>query len=227
MNRLPTHFTAIATEDVLWARTESARQERRPVDLLEERSGCGPAEFVARLAATLRIAGATLEEMRLEEPAFDVIPFAEASRRSCVALRSPHGELSVVFADPYDLDCQDWIEQKLCTPFRPRIAHRLDIAAFLSRHEERLRALDGVAAGMHDAGRAGEAGEEISFEAISETDSTVVRLVNSTIYDALKTGASDIHLESTASGLAIKYRIDGVLTRAETMPGVEFAGQVI
>jgi len=227
MNRLPSSITAIAMEDVQWARTESACRERRLVELLEERIGCGPAEFVARLAATLRLQDATLEELRLEQPAFDVIAFAEASRRACVALRSPSGALSVVLGDPYDLDCQDWIEQRLCTPFRYRIAHRLDIAAFLSEHAARLRALDGVAAGMRDGVPASEASEEISFAAISETDSTVVRLVNSTIYDALKSGASDIHLEATAAGLAVKYRIDGVLTSPETLPGVEFAEQVI
>src|SRR5690606_9800557 len=49
----------------------------------------------------------------------------------------------------------------------------------------------------------------------------------STLYDALQAGASDVHLESTGSGLAIKYRIDGVLTNAESVPGVELAEQVI
>ena len=53
---------------------------------------------------------------------------------------------------------------------------------------------------------------------ISEADSTVVRLVTSTLYDALKAGASDVHLESTSHGLTIKYRIDGVLTPARPCP---------
>src|SRR5687768_5345542 len=69
--------------------------------------------------------------------------------------------------------------------------------------------------------------QEISFEAAAEADSTVVKLVSSTLYDALKAGASDVHLESTAGGLTIKYRVDGVLTAAETMPGTELAEQVI
>ena len=69
--------------------------------------------------------------------------------------------------------------------------------------------------------------QEISFEAAAEADSTVVKLVSSTLYDALKAGASDVHLESTASGLTIKYRVDGVLTPAESMPGTELAEQVI
>src|SRR5687768_659194 len=69
--------------------------------------------------------------------------------------------------------------------------------------------------------------QEISFEAAAEADSTVVKLVSSTLYDALKAGASDVHLESTANGLTIKYRVDGVLSSAETMPGTELAEQVI
>src|SRR5262249_10867821 len=69
--------------------------------------------------------------------------------------------------------------------------------------------------------------QDLSFEAISETDSPVVRLVASTLYDAIKAGASDVHLESTANGLTIKYRVDGVLTPAESVPGTEVAEQVI
>ena len=55
----------------------------------------------------------------------------------------------------------------------------------------------------------------------------MVRLVNSTLYDALKTGASDIHLETVANGLVIKYRIDGVLSQIGTMPRLDFSEQVI
>jgi general secretion pathway protein E len=163
----------------------------------------------------------------MESPAFELIPYAEASRRSCIALRAPDGALSVVLGDPYNLDAQDWIEERLHTPFRYRIAHRLDILAYLSQQEAQLRALDGIASGIGERGTSRADAEEISFETISETDSTVVRLVNSTLYDALKAGASDIHLESTTSGLTIKNRIDGVLTRAESIPGIELAEQVI
>ena len=80
---------------------------------------------------------------------------------------------------------------------------------------------------MEGGGTAGPQAEEISFEAAAEADSTVVKLVSSTLYDALKAGASDVHLESTANGLCIKYRIDGVLTAAESMPGSELAERVI
>ena len=227
MRRLPASAVTIAADELQWARSESARRGGRLIELLEERLACGPREFVAGLSAALHMPAVSLNEMLGEQPAFELIPYAEASRRGCVALRSTDGALSVVLGDPYDLDTQDWIEDRLRTAFRYRIAHRLDIAAYLSQQEAHLRALDGIAAGIRNGERSREEAEEISFETISETDSTVVRLVNSTLYDALKTGASDIHLESTASGLTVKYRIDGVLTAAEAIPGVELAEQVI
>src|SRR5262249_17397102 len=46
-------------------------------------------------------------------------------------------------------------------------------------------------------------------------------------YDGLKAGASDIHLSATASGLTVKYRIDGVLTPPEQIHGIEIAEQAI
>ncbi len=51
--------------------------------------------------------------------------------------------------------------------------------------------------------------------------------MNSTLYDAHKSGASDIHFENTPHGLVIKYRIDGVLTTARQLPDASLAEQVI
>jgi general secretion pathway protein E len=226
MKRLPDSALAISADDLQWARTECVQAERPVVELLEERLACSPEELMVRLSATLRLPDITLEEMRVEQALFDLIPFAEASRRGCVALKTTEGPV-VVVSDPFDLDTQDWIEERLKVPFHYRLAYRADVAACLAQYEPHLRALDGVAAGLRSSGAEQDQAEEISFESISETDSTVVKLVNSTIYDALKAGASDIHLESTGAGLAIKYRIDGVLTAQETVPGVELAEQVV
>ena len=51
--------------------------------------------------------------------------------------------------------------------------------------------------------------------------------MRSTLYDALKSGASDVHLETGATGLAIKYRIDGVLSVVRNAAGQDTAEQVI
>jgi general secretion pathway protein E len=226
VNRLPEAAIAIDATDLRWAREEGVRTGKKIVELLEERLDCGPAELTARLASTLRLPALTLEEMRAWTPAFELIPYAEATRRCCIALRAPDGEITVALGDPYELDTQDWVEERMAGRFGFAVAHRIEIGSFLSEQEERFRALDGVADGLREGGSRDSA-EDLSFENIAETDSTIVRLVNSTLYDALQTGASDIHLECTAAGLAVKYRIDGVLTPARTLPGIETAEQAV
>jgi general secretion pathway protein E len=182
-------------------------------------------EALQELSARLRMPASDLDALRALAPAFDLIPFAEASRRGCVAARDADGGLSVVLGNPFDLDTQDWIEERLASPCLYRIALAEDIAAYLAEQESGLKALDGVE--KDSATKDVSSSVEISFEAAAEADSTVVRLVASTLYDALKAGASDVHLECTGAGLAIKYRVDGVLTAADTMPGAELADQVI
>jgi general secretion pathway protein E len=135
--------------------------------------------------------------------------------------------LLVVLGNAYDLDTQDWIEERLREPFGYRVAERPDVAAYLAQQETQLRALDGVSKELGGGDAKSCAAQEISFESAAESDSTVVRLVTSTLYDALKAGASDVHLETHGSGLAIKYRIDGVLSSIESVPGAELAEQVI
>jgi general secretion pathway protein E len=184
-------------------------------------------ESLEQLSEALRIAAITLAGMRAERPDFDAIPFAEATRRNCVALRAGDGMLLVVLGDAYDLDTQDWIEERLREPFGYRVAERADVAAYLSQQETQLRAMDGVSKEFSNATARSDGAQEISFESAAEADSAVVRLVTSTLYDALKAGASDVHLETTGAGLTIKYRIDGVLTGMENVPGSELAEQVI
>ncbi len=182
---------------------------------------------VGQLAEALHIAAIGLAEMRAATPDFDAIPFAEATRRNCAAVRAQDGMLLVVLGNAFDLDTQDWIEERLREPFGYRVAQTADVTAYLSQQETELRALDGIARDFKSTEGSGETTQEISFESAAEADSTVVRLVTSTLYDALKAGASDVHLETTGAGLTIKYRIDGVLTRMESVPGGELAEQVI
>jgi general secretion pathway protein E len=186
----------------------------------------GP-QIVEHLSQALHMPSVTLDEMCAAEAAFDLVPYGEATRRGCVALRSGDGAIAIVLGDPFDLDTQDWLEERLGVPFRYRLARRQDIADYLARQEAAMRALDGAASEMKSEGAANDAAQDLSFETISETDSPVVRLVASTLYDAIKAGASDVHLETTGNGLTIKYRVDGVLTPAESVPGTEVAEQVI
>jgi general secretion pathway protein E len=202
-------------------------KDGRLIENLEEQLAVAPEEFLLRLSLTLRMPAVSLASLREETPEFGLLPYAEATRRCCVATRDDEGDLWLVLGDPYDLDTQEWLEARINLPFRYRVAHRLDVQAYLSEQEEQFRALDGVSSSFEGNLSKDEKTQEISFENAAEGDSPVVRLVTSTLYDALKAGASDVHLESTPKGLTIKYRIDGVLTSAESVPGIEIAEQVI
>ncbi len=213
------------------ARARSRQSQRSLVDEIEAETGADPRALVRALAAPFGLAVAETADMLAFTPAFDLLPLSEALARRCVLLRSPARELIGVLADPFDLDLQTWLGARAkATPQQPlqtRLALASDIQAYLGKHEESARAVDSLSPGVADAKRDGKATAVLSFASVSEAASPAVRLVNSTLYDALKASASDIHLESTAVGLAVKYRIDGVLDHATSVNGVEVAEQVI
>ena len=213
------------------ARAQSHASGRALVEELEAVSGLDGRQIVAALAQPFGLAVMETAAMLDLAPAFDLLPLAQALARRCALLRAQNGVLTGVIADPFDLDLQTWLAtQARATPGAPldiRLALQADIAAYLSKQEESARAVDTLVATSGDARRDGKTAAVLSFASVSEAASPAVKLVNSTLYDALKAGASDIHLESTAGGLAVKYRVDGVLDHATSVGGVEVAEHII
>ncbi|WP_292989634.1 GspE/PulE family protein [Pantoea sp.] len=68
---------------------------------------------------------------------------------------------------------------------------------------------------------------EITPAAIASEPHAVIKLVNATLFDALQSRASDIHLSAVADGIVVKYRIDGVLHAIRHCAGIQQAEQVI
>jgi general secretion pathway protein E len=208
------------------ARPAAAAAKRRLVDILEERAGAGPDAFTARLGATLHLPVLTMEDLRQAVPAFDLVSFNECAQRSCALLRGTH-ELWLATDDPFSGELQAWAEERVKAPFSWCLVHHGDLVAFLASHEETLRALDTVRSGDEVKGADTEWVEDLSLKSISEEQSEVIRLVRSTLRDALMIGASDVHLEAVASGLIIKFRIDGILSLIKSIPDVQQAEQTL
>ncbi len=225
----PREFEAqpFTSQQLAAARAAAAGSGRRLVACLEEASGLEPDAFTAALAATLGGLPLTMAAMHALEPAFDVLPYAEAMAREVVLLREPDGALVLAHADPFDARLRAWAAERIAEPFELRIAHAADISAWLTRQGESLRAMESVVLDARAGAGEDRSVQSLSLKSISEDASPIVRLVNSTLYDALKSGASDIHLESVGTGLHIKYRIDGVLVNVSQAPGAETAEQVI
>jgi len=215
-----------STEELATARSLAKARGSRLVDALEEALALPPAALVARVAATAQLSAISLTDMDALAPAFDQLPFAESLQRNCVLFAGDSGSFILVMSDPFDQTLRDWAGERIPHRLQIRLAHKADISAYLSRHEETLRAMDGMVSLEHATQQNSDA-EDISIKSISEDTSPVVRLVNSTLYDALKAGASDIHLETAPGGMFIKYRIDGVLASMGSTPGLENAEQII
>ncbi|MBZ0106408.1 MAG: GspE/PulE family protein [Sulfuricella denitrificans] len=209
------------------ARVAAQHAARPVVEMLEESSGLDAASFVRALAGTLHYDMLAMDNLNRMRTAFDVLPFAEAVEHECIVLRDEDEALVLVMSDPFDAGMQGWAEQRIAETFGWGLAHRADVAAYLARYEETLHAMDSLLPVDSKAAADGAGGDDLSFRTISEDTSPVVKLVHSTVYDALKIAASDIHLETGPAGLAIKYRIDGVLTTIGSMAGLELAEQVI
>ena len=209
------------------AREESSRTGAVLVDVLERHADLPRPLFLSTLAVTFNYLSLSLDELAVLTPDFQLIPYPETVAQGCVAVRDSEHQLLVVFWDPFVADRQCWLDERIAEPFTRYLVHRDNLTAYLARYEESLRAMDGLArSGESDSHSAG-AVAEISIQSISGDSSPVVKLVHSTIYDALKGGASDIHLETGPNGLAIKYRIDGVLTPIGGADGLDIAEQII
>jgi general secretion pathway protein E len=213
------------------ARAQSRQTQRSLVEELQALSGQEPRQIVRQLAEPFGLTVMETLEMFGQQAAFDLLPLAQALARHCVLLRDGQSQLTGVIADPFDLDLQTWLAaQAGCTAARPlhlRLALAADIQAYLGKQEESARAVDTLVGDSGDGRRDGKTAAVLSFASVSENGSPAVKLVNSTLYDALKAGASDIHLESTAGGLAVKYRVDGVLDHAASVGGIELAEHII
>jgi general secretion pathway protein E len=187
----------------------------------EEDSG----ELAAVVFGLTAIGLAELSEYSL---ALTLAPFAEFIRRQALVLASGNSYL-IATPNPFDAALRGWLEGlvPLNKPLLWRLAPASVLTAYLAREESRIRALDGSLSSEGGQIAIGSVAEDLSLQRISEDGSAVVRLLRSTLHDGLKAGASDIHIEANNRGLAIKYRIDGVLNYAGSIDGSDTAEQMI
>ena len=218
----------ISATQIKQARLQAQLQQRRTLEVLEEITEYDQEQFLHALSRALHFSAIEMKELNTLSPAFERVAFSTAQQKECLAFNTEENKVVLVFADPFNEGLQDWASEHVKQPFSWRLAHRSDIAAFLARHEETMRAMDGLGENAHNTSAdADEAVAHLSLKSINEDSNPIIKLINSTLYDALKVGASDIHLECTNAGLSVKYRIDGVMAGVGGMQGGDNADQAI
>jgi general secretion pathway protein E len=219
----------VLSDELIAAARERARTNgRRVIDELEAGTGQPVRRVLAAVAQRLGLRVIESIEMSRCTPAFDRLPLVRALERTAVLLRPP-GETRVlaVTPDAFDLDLATWLEAQAGSGAEVVLALRSDIQAYLTQQEAAARAVQTILQDTGNALSARAVAEELTFSSATQDHSAAVKVVNSTLYDALKSDASDVHLEATAEGLTVRYRIDGLLDEVATIKGNDLSEQII
>jgi general secretion pathway protein E len=215
----------ISSQSIASAASSAQQAGKRPLEVLEENSQLSPEAFTQQLAQTMAYRYLSLDSMMQLSPAFEHISFSESLQKECVLLEKD-GQFLFVFSNIYE-DIHNWATEQIKGSFTTYLAHPADIAAYLARHEEGALTVNSALSGVMKNGVEDEAIEELSLNMIERDASPVIKLVRSTLYDALKAEASDVHLETVPQGLVIKYRLDGVLCHMGAVNETGLAQQVV
>jgi len=157
-----------------------------------------------------------IKGFKMDETVLNALPPDAIYRYRFVPLEKLDNSLVVAVSDPTDVIRMDEIEIFLNQPVTFKLATESAIESVLHKGEGTGRVLKGVSEDfMLQIVKETDKGEEIlSVEAITTDTSPIIKLINSTLMDALTKRASDIHIETTQDGVIVKYRVDGVLYRA-------------
>jgi len=168
------------------------------------------------VAARYRCEYVDLREGSIDHDLFRSIPVDLMFRYNFVPLRAQNGTLDIALADPRNLNMIDELALLLNKKLRVKVATLSQIADLLKKTEQSQRVLEEVTEGFTLDVVVDEenSDETLSIDKLTAADSEiapVIKLVDTTIFNALERRASDIHIESRDQEVAIKYRIDGVL----------------
>lgn len=159
-----------------------------------------------------------------------LIPPALMTKYRFVPIEKEENTLVVAISEPADfVRALDSLEILLDTPISIVIASEGRIRSILKKIESEQNVLENLSDEMElPLVKESENGEVIlSMEKVSAEDSPIVRLVDSTILDALNKKASDIHIESSEQGVIIRYRIDGMLHRITEPLNLHYQSPII
>jgi type IV pilus assembly protein PilB len=173
-------------------------------------------EITNFLSAQYRVPAVNLEEYDLDQSVLKLVSREVCDKHKCVPLSRSGNALIVAMADPTNLHAIDDI--KFLTGFNvePVVASEGAVTAAI----ERGYSQGGAAAYDDIISQFGEEQVDFGVEDIdinisdlekAAEDAPVVRLVNALLLNAIKKGASDIHVEPYERKLRVRYRVDGVL----------------
>ncbi|MBL9001879.1 MAG: Flp pilus assembly complex ATPase component TadA [Phycisphaerae bacterium] len=165
-----------------------------------------------------------LTGMSVEQSVLASLPAKLVFRQRCVPIRRENGTLTVATSDPYEISVLDELKLLTGCSIELALADEEDLQQF-------IRANYGVGGDTLDA-LAAESGAAVEAKPADEAEqaqeASVIRLVNDLLSEAVAERATDVHVEPYEHELIVRYRIDGVLQRANVPSTINrFAAAII
>ncbi|MHC5085554.1 MAG: GspE/PulE family protein [Planctomycetota bacterium] len=167
-----------------------------------------------------------LDAVGISPDVASLVPEDIVKKHQIIPLSQDNGELRVVIKDPMDLDTMDLLRFRLNMELRCCLASPSKIDAYIEgaaeaqeTTDEYRSSIDQTAEELRAMGHAIEAEVRRAQSTEDEVDDgPIVRLANLVIDEAVRMGASDIHIEPMGDRVRIRYRVDGVCIERDNIP---------
>lgn len=168
------------------------------------------------LAAEHGLEYVDVRNFRVQNDLFRRVPFDLMLRYVFIPETQLEGRLAVVMGDPTDVRKIDELELQLGQPVEVKAGESGAIQELLQKSESAQRVLDEATEGFRmELVQENEDGQEVlTVDTIQQDQSPIIKLVDSTLFNAIQRRASDIHVETGDTEVVLKYRIDGALYQA-------------
>lgn len=214
MNVMPNEISTVI--DRLLALSEPQRGEALQQVLLEQPGA------LTWMAAELGLKALTAEDLHAAEIHFEHVSLNDAVGRKVLPVRWQQQEW-LLLSDPFSLGLRQWAQR---LPVTLAIAPPLWLQEQLQALAGQQRTMDQLEQQVNE-GAEDEMILEITPAIIANEANPIIKLLNATLYDAMQSRASDIHLSAVPDGLAVKYRVDGVIHAIRHCQGIHYSEQVI
>jgi len=149
----------------------------------------------------------------------NIIPISLIKKYQIVPFKLEKGKLFLAMVDPLDLQTIEFVERKTGNKVIPYIATAKDVEKITEKYRSNAIG-DEISAALEEISQTTLKIEESQGDITDETlrDAPVARIVSMIMETAIKTRASDVHLEPGENKSRLRYRVDGILEEKRTFP---------
>jgi type IV pilus assembly protein PilB len=188
---------------------------RRLGESLLEMGALRPRDLLRAVAVQFELDFIDLDDVKVDQVLAGKVPEALARRHRAVpVVREADGRVLVAMANPADIFALDDLRTILRMPVRAAMADPGQIDDIITRTlhgDEQIRNVISSALEGSGAEEESVSSSVRVAERAGEDEAPVVRLVDLLIAKAVQDRASDIHIESTATEMRVRFRVDGLL----------------